>query len=186
MRSFGFLLWAGASLLLLSAEAHAEFWRVAPGESAILFKYSENDEPKIGRFERFEGVGNFESRAPEEASLELTIEIDSIVLEDDFRTGFVKGAVWFDVESHPTATYVLERLEPTGSGGFQAYGALTIKGRTRAVSAPLTLEIGEGSARAVGRLEFDRFDFRVGDNGGFLVDIGEQVAVEFDLVATGR
>ncbi len=176
---------AAAAILCAAAPAAAEIWRIDPDESVIRFEYLEDGEAKSGVFERFSGRGVFDRDRPDRATLILEIRTDSVELEDGFRTSFVQGDVWFDTERHPEARYELRRLEPQSGDVYLATGVLTIKGISREFRIPLNIEIEQGRARAVGRLAFNRFDFEVGDNGLF-VDIGDDIAVEFDLVATGR
>ena len=177
------LRFAFVAMLLASAPALAESWRVELSKSSVSFFYTEDGKPKSGVFRRFSGGGEFDRRRPERARLRFEIDLKSILLEDALRTGVVKDTVWFDVKSHPKATYVLTSLKRRRGDQFVATGELTIKGTTRALTAPVRLNIDKRRARAVGEFEFDRFDFKVGDR---IFDISDQVSVRFDLVATGE
>lgn len=178
---------AAALLVAFTTPALADIWRVAPDESAIRFEYVEDGEPKSGRFLRFSGRGVFDPDYPDRAQLVLEIQMDSVQLEDAFRTDFVRGPVWFGADAHPIARYELEQLTAQGADAYFAVGRLTLKGRSQTLTTPLTIRFdeGPGRARALGRLSFDRYDFAIGDDG-LLVDIGRQITVDFNIVATGR
>lgn len=184
-------------LIAAASPAAAFNWRIAPDESEIRFAYIEDGEPAEGRFTKFGGVAEFDPLRPGVARLNLEIKIDSIDLSDDFRSDFVQSETWFDEERFPKAVFTLKKLipenpaaaHPVSAGGrqeirYRAEGELTIKGQTRPASTPFTLVLENGVAHASGALRFNRFDFNVGDRvGGLFVDIGDQIAVEFDLVA---
>ena len=174
-----------ALLAVSGAPALAEGWRVDQGQSWVRFAYIEDGVRKSGHFGIFSGGGHFDHRDPSAAQLNFEIDVDSIVLEDKLRTNFVKGLVWFDVEDYPTARYELISLRPQGGGRYLATGRLTIKDVTKTLQTPFTLEISSNSARATGRFEFNRYDFHVGDGGGFF-EIGREVVVSFDLTASKR
>lgn len=176
----------GALVAMLCAPAlgHAAEWRLQAEESALVFRYMEDGAPKTGFFEVFEADARFDPAAPREAALDLRIEVDSIELNDFWREEFVKTKVWFDSRAHPTARFRLVGLRPSGADGYVASGDLTIKGRTKRVEIPTTLEIQERTARARGVISFDRFDFQVGDRSAdVFVVVGDQVEVSFDLAA---
>lgn len=187
----------GLAAAAAPAPAVAFNWRISPENSEIRFSYTEDGDPAVGRFTQFSGVAEFDPRRPGVARLDLKIEIDSIALSDGFRSDFVQTETWFNEERFPTASFRLTRLipeepvdaAPLEAGArrvlrYRAEGELTIKGETRPTATPFTLVLENGGARATGALRFNRFDFHVGDKiGGLFVEIGEDVAVEFDLAA---
>lgn len=192
-RFFGTIaaLFCAAAYVAGPAAALAFNWRIQPAESEIVFEYQEDGAPAAGRFTRFEGVAEFDRRRPERARLTLKIDVDSIALSDNFRSEFVKNETWFDEKSFPQAVYVLRSLTLAEGADpradtlrYIAEGDLTIKGRTKRLTTSFELDLDSGRARARGRLAFNRFDFNVGDRvGGLFVDIGDEVAVAFDLAA---
>ncbi len=50
----------------------------------------------------------------------------------------VKGKLWFDVQTYPTASFVSTGLAALGGNRYQATGKLTIKGTSRVVVVPFT------------------------------------------------
>lgn len=166
------------------ASAAERDYRLRPDESALRFSYAEDGTEKAGRFDRFDAVGGIDPDAPATARLTLTISVDSVRLEDAFRTQFVQGADWFDADAHPQAVYELDGLIRLRGDDYIAVGTLKIKGREKRVSAPLTLVFDGDAARATGDLSFNRRDFDVGGGPASLfVTVGETISVAFDLSA---
>jgi len=163
-------------------------WVVAPAESRILFQYERSGNAAEGTFDRFSGEGSFDHKAPDEARLELRIESDSIALGDPLYDAFATSAEWFDSAHHPQIVFRLMQLNPEAAGRYQAEGEVTIRGRTRTISAPVTLEIGREAgvetARAKGNLRVDRKDYLLGVGPlSLLADVGREVVVRFELIA---
>ena len=171
--------------LYTAAPAQAETaWRVSPGESSIAFRYAVGGEAQFGKFEKFAGEGSFEPEHPASAQLSLSIGVDSIDLDDMFRTTMVKTDAWFSTQRHPEAGFVLKRLKKVSGDQYDAVGVLSIKGVELPIETMVTLRIEESRARAIGEFSFARGDFGIGDDfGAMLLDVEDEVAVLFDLAA---
>lgn len=178
------LVWAGALLWAGSVAAEPGAWVVDPAASAIAFDYTRAGQVAVGKFTEFSGTGRLDPADPASATLEIRIESRSIDLDDALASGFATSAEWFDSRNTPEVVYRLRRLTVTGGDTYSAEGDLTIRGKTRAITAPVTLAIGADSARATGSLGVVRTDYGlgVGPSAAF-VDIGPDVAVRFDLIA---
>jgi len=173
-----------AALAGVTAAAAPKSWKVAPGDSRILFDYQRNGQPAEGQFTRFEGEGVFDHDSPINARLELRIDSASIDLNDKMASAFATSAEWFDSMTHPEVVYRLQHLTPEGGDHFRADGDLTIRGRTKPISTTITLNIGAESASASGTLSVDRTDYLLGVGlSAMFVDIGPQVSVRFELTA---
>jgi polyisoprenoid-binding protein YceI len=173
-----------ATLAAARAAPDPERWLIDPDASSLTFRYSVDGEPQSGVFERFSGGGMFDAAAPEAATLDLTIEAGSLDLGDPLFNAVATSPEWFDTARHPEARYRLTHLEPLGGDRWEATGDLEIRATRRAVAAPITLEISDGEAHAVGAVSVDRGDFGVGVGiTPLFVDIGEAVSVQFDIVA---
>ncbi|SES65381.1 YceI family protein [Oceanicella actignis] len=170
-------------------------WRIDPEASSIAFEYVANGRPGVGRLRRFEGSGVFDPARPQDTTLRMSFDMRSLDLGDPLRTMFAAGPDWFDVRAHPRATFELDRLDPIDpaaqgpiapgmSRDYMARGRLTVKGRTRALAAPATLELDSRGARARGRATFDPRIFGVGEGpSAAFVSIGPEVAVIYDVRA---
>ena len=175
------MVWAG---MALAAVHSATAWRVAPGESRVLFDYQRNGKPAQGHFASFSGHGRFDPTAPADARLEIRIKSASIDLNDPTASAFATSVDWFDSANHPDVVYQLTRLTPEGGNRYRADGDLTIRDTTKPIETTLTLTVENGTAHAKGSLKLDRTQYWLGVGPTALfVDIGHQVSVNFDLIA---
>lgn len=203
MRAFAaLLLAAGASLAApaFAAEAkasesatgetgaearQARAWRIDPDASNLQFVAMINGGPLRGVFHDFAGQGRFDPDALEAAELTFTVKVGSVDAGQFFVTAIVKTNDWLSASDYPEARYVLENLSPLGGDRYRATGVLTMKEIALPVTGELDVTFPDGVAHSVGRIVFDRSAFRVGVGfTSLFVDIGDEVAVEFDLIAT--
>lgn len=174
-----------ALLVGLAPLARADIvWKVETASSEVVFEYLKDGTPTEGVFRKFEGSGEFDLSAPEDARFELKILTSSIDLFDTIASAFATSAEWFDSKNHPHVTYSLLKLEPVGGNLFAATGEISIRGKTRPLITEIALEIDENTAKAEGTLTIRRIDFLLGVGpGAAFVEIGPDVLVRFNLVA---
>lgn len=172
-------------LILWSAGARATTrWRVDPASSRLQFSFQENGQLKTGQFTRFGGDGIFDATRPGASALTLIIDVGSVDLGDILRNGFVRSAEWFDVEQYPQARFVLTKLLPVEGDFWVAEGLLTLKGVTRPLALPLTLQIRDNQAQAEAELLIERRQFNIGGGPSErVITIGPQIIVTAQLTA---
>ena len=169
----------------LATDASARDWRIDVTRSTLAIVYLINGEERRGEFSRFSGEAFFDPEDLSATELEFLIETGSIDAGDSFGTEVVRGVDWLDVENHPTARFVLTEMTPLSEGRYRVAGDLTLKGRTGVVSGEMSLSVGDDTAKAEGRSAFDRKDYKVGVGFTTLfVDVGDEIAVTFNLTAT--
>lgn len=95
-------------------------------------------------------------------------------------TGHLKSDDFFSVETHPEATFEIVSVEPIaeaaeGTPNYSVKGNLTIKGITKAITFPATINVTEGTLNAAAEVEIDRteWDIRYG-SGKFFENIGDK------------
>ena len=171
--------------LVLAGQATGQTgWTVDPAASSITFRYAFSGDPQEGRFTEVSGTGRFDAARPEATRFTLTIPVRSLDLGNWLVTGFALGPDWFGAAAYPEARYQLTRLSVGADGTATAVGDLTIKGHRETIAVPLALAIGAEEARASGSLAFDPRSFGVGVGpSAVLVNIGDTVAVSFDILA---
>lgn len=159
-------------------------WLIEPDSSTVEFDFTMDGKPGQGVFRRFHGGGSFDPEHPEAATLTVTIDSASADFGSAVVNAFATSAEGFDSRNHPEVVYRLTGLEPLGGLGYRATGEVTIRGRSQMLETPVTLSVTETSARAEGRIEFDRRPFGLGV-GPFsaMVDLAPTVAVHFILNA---
>ena len=112
-----------------------------------------------GRFDKFDGAITI-AEDPAQSSVNVTIDATSVDTQDETRNNHLRTNDFFDVENHPTWTFVSTSVVPDGKAEWKVNGDLTIRGITR----PVTLRDhprrrGEGPVRQPpGRLQRHRGD----------------------------
>ncbi|MFG1501221.1 YceI family protein [Halobacteriovorax sp. XZX-3] len=96
--------------------------------------------------------------------------IDDTTLKGEWKSKFlshIKSSDFFDVEKYPTAKLKIDKID-----NGHLYGKLTIKGKTNAVTVPVTKK---GKVYS-GVLAFDRTEFdMVYGSGSFFKNLGDKV-----------
>jgi polyisoprenoid-binding protein YceI len=166
-------------------------WVIDPAHSSVEIVARHMMISKVrGRFGSFAGRVNVGER-PEESSVEVTIDADSIDTADARRDEHLRAADFLDVANHPQITFRSTSVRPGRRGHWEVTGDLTLLGVTRPVTLDVELE-GVGAAyggpRAVfsGTAEVDREEFGLTWNmaleaGGVLV--GRQLKIELSIQA---
>jgi polyisoprenoid-binding protein YceI len=146
-----------------------------------------------GTFDKWSGNIALNAEHPEQTSVEITIEADSINTKDAQRDGHLKSPDFFAVEQYPAMTFKSTRVEVTGKETAKLYGDLTIRG----VSKPVVVDVEyQGSAKSPwgttsygfsGSTKINREDWGLNWNaaletGGWLVGKEVQIDIEVELV----
>jgi polyisoprenoid-binding protein YceI len=147
-----------------------------------------------GRFAKFDGTLVIADE-PTASSLHVTIDANSIDTRDENRDNHLRTDDFFDVENHPTWTFVSTSVVADGSGTWKVTGDLTIRGTTRSVTLDVSLEgvvtdpYGNHRVGFSATGEINRDDFGVSFNaaletGGFVVS--KKVSLEIEAEAVYR
>ena len=90
----------------------------------------------------FKNVGGSATVSPN-TGLRLIVEIDttSLFADDAKLTGHLKSPDFFAVKDHPKAKFVSTKIDQA-VGGFVVNGDLTLLGKTKAISFPATIAVG--------------------------------------------
>jgi polyisoprenoid-binding protein YceI len=144
-----------------------------------------------GQFGRFSGTVTI-AEEPEQSSVEVDVELDSIDTNDDKRDAHLRSADFFHTEVHPTMTFRSTGVNAGKSDRWIVTGDLTLNEVTRPIELEVTFEGAATSPwgntsigfSATGKL--DREDFGVNWNqaletGGFL--LGKDVNLEIEAEA---
>jgi polyisoprenoid-binding protein YceI len=141
-----------------------------------------------GRFDKFEGT-IVTADDPLQSSVNATVDLSSVNTGAPDRDNHIRSADFFEVESHPTATFHSTGVRADG-GDFLLDGSLTIRGTTKPVT--LKLEINGFGPDAYGgtragfsaTTEINRNDFGVSYNGpipGGGVAVSEKVTLTLEV-----
>ena len=90
-----------------------------------------------GSFTTFDGGFTFDEAKPENSTVNVTIDTDSITLHDDKWEEHMKSEDFFNVAAFPTMTFKSTLAEKTGDNTGRLTGDLTLLGVTK----PVTLDV---------------------------------------------
>jgi polyisoprenoid-binding protein YceI len=167
-------------------------WSIDPIHSEVGFSVRHMMVSKVrGRFGDFSGE-IVTGENPTDSSVTAEIVMSSIITGSEQRDEHIRSADFFEVETHPTMTYVSTGVQADG-GDFLVEGNLTLKGVTKSV--PLKLELNGfgpdayGGTRAgfTATAEINRRDFNVSfsapmANGGAVVSDKITINLEIEAV----
>ena len=112
-------------------------WEIDPSHQAFEFVARHLMAKVRGRFPGVSGAATI-AEVPEESTLEIEIDANSIDTKDETRDAHMRSDDFFGVEEHPTISFRSTAVRPgKGDNEWQVDGDLTIKGNTR----PVTVEV---------------------------------------------
>jgi polyisoprenoid-binding protein YceI len=180
----GVLLGAFALAPLAGA---VEFTSVQTDKSSIAFVVREMGVPVNGTFKRFGIDVAFDPTKPASARAAIDLDVTSIDAGSAEANGEVVGKLWFDTPTYPKAHFESTAVKSLGANRYEVSGKMTIKGRTREVTAPFTITPQGSEAAFDGSFELKRADFAIGE--GEWADFGtvaNEIQVKFHFLASAK
>jgi polyisoprenoid-binding protein YceI len=179
-------------LVLLAAlaapAAHAvEYRTVLPAQSSIHFEFRQMGVPVKGGFKRFAAEMAFDPAKPEAARAKIEIDLASIDAGSSEADEESAGRLWFNRSAYPKATFVSSQVRALGDNRYEMRGTLTLKGKTREMTMPVTYTPGKNAATFDGGFLLKRLDFGIGE--GLWADVAtvaNEVQVRFRIAASGN
>lgn len=169
-------------LLATSALAAQAAATLQPEKSDLGFTFKQMGVPVDGKFKKFDAQLDFDAKKPEAGKIAFAVDLGSVSLGDASFDAEVAKAPWFDTKRNGKATFVSTGIKPTGPGKYDVAGKLTLKGASRDIVVPITLNQGVAS----GSVAIKRLDFKIGD--GEWADtsmVANDVTVKFKLAFAG-
>ncbi len=173
-----------AALLLIMAPAPAlEFRQVQTNDSAVTFGFRQMGVPLDGKFNKFSAQLSFDPAQLAKAQARIDIDLASIDTGSAEGNEEVVGRKWFNVKDYPTASFVSTGIKSLGGNRYQAFGKLSIKGRTQDVAAPVTFQSDGKRGIFEGAFEIKRLDYAIGEGEWTDVSsVANEIQVKFHVV----
>lgn len=147
-----------------------------PQQSSITFEISNFSVNTVyGSFGTPEGTFVFNPNNLAEAKIDVKVAVKTIDTDNSKRNGHLQAEEYFDSTKHPYIRFESTNISKT-SKGFLLKGKLTIKGISKTIEVPASFFNNSLSCN----FTVDRYDFKVGDSGDFM--IGREVEVKVVLV----
>ncbi len=158
----------------------AEYGRILPERSRLIFVSKQMGVPVEGDFRRFGVDFAFDPNRPEAARAVLEIDLAAVDAGSRDANEELVGKNWFHVRQHPVARFVAASVRRLGGNRYEVRGPLTIKGRTREVAAPFTWRAEGAQGVFEGAFTMKRLDFGVGEGAwGDTGVVADEVQIRF-------
>lgn len=137
----------------------------------------------VVNFRKVEGTFSYDPARPENSSLLVTIDANSLDSGWAARDTDLKGAKFFNATAFPTIVFRSEKLTRTGASTARIDGQLTLLGATRPIFLAVTFNgVGKGMD-GVARTGFSAHaNLKRSDFGmtAFLPVVGDDVAIDIE------
>lgn len=169
-----------------TAAAQATTWQIDPNHTAAQFSVRHLGVSTVrGAFTKVTGLAQYDPSDPSKASIEVTIDSNSVDTRVQMRDNDLRSPHFFDVQKYPTITFHSRQVKASGPGKLQITGDLTIHGVTKQVvldvdgpSAPIKDPMGPGQRMGVSATtKINRQDFGVSALPGA---IGDEITITID------
>jgi polyisoprenoid-binding protein YceI len=119
------------------------------------------------------------------SALGVTVNMGAMKSDNERLTGHLMSPDFFDTTSFPTASFASTSIAAGGEGAatHTVTGDLTIRGVTKRVAFPATIEVKEGDMKAKTEFVIDRQDFGVSFPGMPDDLIKDEVALTIELAS---
>lgn len=129
-----------------------------------------------GTFRGLNGEIYFDPAAPDQASMDVSVDVKTIATGNETKDKHARGESWFNAATYPTIRFVANRFRATTTG-YEVTGLLTLHGTTKKVTFPFTFNPTDTGGIFEGRFEVDRKDYGIKGNF-FGWAVGRNVEVE--------
>jgi len=165
--------------------ATTETLTISPQSSKIEFVGSKVTGSHDGQLNRFSGTVQLNGDKPENAKIEISMDMASIETDTEKLTGHLKSADFFDVQKYPKATFTSTDVTPGGAAGatHTIEGNLNLRGVSKSISFPATVSVKPGEVAASSEFSINRKDFQINYTGKADDLIKDQVLVKLDIRA---
>ena len=179
---------APAAAPAAAPSAAASHFTLDPAKSSLEFTFLQAGARNTGRFPRFTVTLDFPGADPAGGRLEVRVDVAALDTGDKDRDDTLRSDDLFAVAKFREAHFLATRIVKTANG-YEAEGALTIRGVTRDAKVPFTFreatEGGVGAGYLAGKTVVRRLDFGVGQGDWKATDqAGNEVTVSFTLRLT--
>ncbi len=178
-------LFALANLTAARAMAQTQTWYLDPNHSSAQFSVRHLGISTVrGTFNKTGGVV-VDSPDPSKASVNVSIDANSVDTRVEMRDKDLRSDHFFDVAKYPTITFASKRVESAGAGKLKVTGDLTMHGVTKEVvldvdgpTPPMKDPRGNQHRGVSATTTVNRSDFGMTFDAGV---VGDQIAIQLDV-----
>jgi polyisoprenoid-binding protein YceI len=156
--------------------AYAEEWKLNAEKSKIDFVGKKTDGAHKGGFKVFKAEAKADLENPQNGSLKLEIDTDSLWSDDQKLTDHLKNPDFFDVRKFPKITFESTAIDAASEDNVQLVGKMTMLGKTVEVKVPCKATLTDGAATLTAEFKLDRTKFGMNYGKGKINDDVEVTA----------
>ncbi|OYW13400.1 MAG: hypothetical protein B7X02_02270, partial [Rhodospirillales bacterium 12-54-5] len=122
-----------------------------------------------------------------QGKIDVSIDIASAFIDNDNdKQDSLPKEEWFATKQFPKAAFHSTAIHVTKPNNYLVTGDLTLRGITKPITFPFTLQPSNGAMKATGTFALKRNDFGIGQGKEWSTDqwIAYPVQVSFTIVAT--
>ena len=173
-------------------------WNVDAPHSGVEFSVKHFFTPVTGQFDDYEVELMFDRENPQNSSVSVRIDVNSVNTGNEDRNTHLKSGDFFEADRYGVITFESESVRAVGADQLLVRGPLTIKGQTHQVELPITLlgvkDIPEEMRGMLGgveqvasfttQLKIDRSDYGVGvGSWAAAMVVGHEVTINIAVEA---
>ena len=139
-------------------------WNVDPAHSNASFTVRHLVISNVrGEFQKMSGAVKLDDKDLAKSSVEATIDTASIDTRIPDRDKDLKSPDFFDVRTHPRATFTSTSIKPSRAPGatHEVTGNLTLHGVTKPVTVPVKVKNDAGGVTLEGTFTLQREEFKM-------------------------
>lgn len=151
--------------------------------SSVGFVAAKVTKTHTGGFGRFSGTIVAPSDKPQDATVDVQIDMASVTTDNQKLTEHLKKPDFFDVAQFPTGRFTSTSIAPNPDGTVTVTGDLTLRGVTKRVSFPATVAVAGDTATAKAEFGINRQDFKIAYKGAPDDLVRDDVLLKLDVKA---
>ena len=137
-------------------------WNVDYAASYIRFRAIQAGAPFPGEWQEWRGDLHFDEARLDESLFDVSVAVASVDTGDAERDRTLQEPAWFDGANFPAVRYRCGRFRQLAPGRYEAFGALTVKGRRMPVTFEFTLARDANTTVFDGTARLDRIALGLG------------------------
>jgi len=151
-------------------------------KSEIRFVAKQMGVAAEGRFRKFSANVDFDPAQLAQARATVDIDITSVDLGSAENETELKKKAWFNSGAFPAARFTATSFKARGGNQYEVSGKLSIKGISRDINAPFTLQQNGPVLTVSGSVPLKRLAFNVGEGEWADTEtVADEVQVKFRL-----
>ena len=185
-----FVLAALALLFATPAFAGADDpWTIDPAKSRIEFNASQVGKLITGRIRSWSGTILLNPANLAAARIDIRMDMKSATANSKDIDDLMLGKDFLDAANAPEARFASDSVTSRGGDRYEARGKLTLRGVTKDIALPFTLQIRDDGAAATasarGKLEIRRLDYGIGRNEwAGTSHVADEITIEIGVAAS--